>query len=638
MNKHRIASFTAAALAALALVSGGVSAAAENKPAPAASGAAVSCIGSVSKMYVTTAVMQLADKGLVDIDKPVTAYLPEFRMQDARYQKITVRMLMNHTSGLMGTTAGDFMLLNDRDTAAHDLLLRELRTQRLKTDPGDYGAYCNDGFTVLELLVERVSGESFTAYLQHHISQPLGLKRTGTPWDLFRAEDQVDTFRNRVRYQPDYCMAIGSGGIISAAEDVCNFGSAFFRGDSRLLSEDAKNEMFRTDVTDPYEDAFGLGWDTVEDADYKAAGVKVVSKGGDVMLQHASMMVAPEAEISVAVLSSGGSSMNDQLMASALLDIALEEQGIHVEHPQAEEKETLSAVPERYLPLAGSYLGSEAVYTLTFPEGKYMELTAISEDKQEVTRYFYTTEDSFVQMEGNLRNGKAVQAKNQNVLHFTRRKGRDYLLSDSFYEIGLKGRLHDSSYYLMRLPEHTVSDAAQAAWDARSGKKYYFCNGKYSNAYYAELPAISLKTYPEIRGYAGVCRIVDETHAEGALVMPGGRDLTDLTVRTENGIEYLDRSNEAVTYMAEDAIPELKSDLREVPLHTKQASWYRIGSSDNQTIHLDIPEHAAVYVYDAYDHMTYTSAMPDYGNSVPLPAGGKIVFLGEDGECIRLTQ
>lgn len=71
------------------------------------------CIGSVSKVYVTTAVMQLADKGLVDIDAPITDYIPNFKMADPRYTKITVRMLMNHTSGILGTQFGNMELYND---------------------------------------------------------------------------------------------------------------------------------------------------------------------------------------------------------------------------------------------------------------------------------------------------------------------------------------------------------------------------------------------------------------------------------------------------------------------------------------------------------------------------------------------
>ena len=63
----------------------------------------VYCVGSVSKIYSTAAVMQLADKGKVALDTPVTDYISEFRMDDPRYKDITVRMLMDHTSGLMGS-------------------------------------------------------------------------------------------------------------------------------------------------------------------------------------------------------------------------------------------------------------------------------------------------------------------------------------------------------------------------------------------------------------------------------------------------------------------------------------------------------------------------------------------------------
>ena len=64
----------------------------------------VYCIASVSKMYSTAAVMQLVDAGKVKLDGYVTEYLPDFKMADERYKDITVRMLMNHTSGIMGTT------------------------------------------------------------------------------------------------------------------------------------------------------------------------------------------------------------------------------------------------------------------------------------------------------------------------------------------------------------------------------------------------------------------------------------------------------------------------------------------------------------------------------------------------------
>ena len=195
-----------------------------------------------------------------------------------------------------------------------------------------------------------------------------------------------------------------------------------------------------------------------------------------------------------------------------------------------------------------------------------------------------------------------------------------------------------AGYSYQRIGQAAVSDTAQAAWDARNGKKYYLWNAKYSNVYYGVMPCFTVQTYPEARGYVSACRITDSDRAEAFLAMPGGRDLHDIAVRSENGTEFIDITNEAMTFISEDAIPALPADLTEVALHTKEAVWYRIGDSDSQTLTLDIPENAAVCVYDAFDRMTYTSHYLRYGSRVPLPAGGKILFLGEDGSTIRISQ
>ena len=76
-------------------------------------------IGSVSKIYTTVAVMQLAEQGHVSLDAPVTRYLPQFRMADPRYRDITVRMLLNHSSGLMGSGLAGAILFDDADAVSY---------------------------------------------------------------------------------------------------------------------------------------------------------------------------------------------------------------------------------------------------------------------------------------------------------------------------------------------------------------------------------------------------------------------------------------------------------------------------------------------------------------------------------------
>ena len=78
------------------------------------------------------AVLKLVDEGKVELDAPVTAYLPDFTMADGHYTDITVRMLLNHSSGLPGSTIANGFLLNDPDTLAADTLLEELSSQTLK--------------------------------------------------------------------------------------------------------------------------------------------------------------------------------------------------------------------------------------------------------------------------------------------------------------------------------------------------------------------------------------------------------------------------------------------------------------------------------------------------------------------------
>ena len=92
-------------------------------------------IGSTSKMFTAASVMLLVDRGLIDLDAPITTYIPEFTMADRRYTQITVRMLLNHSSGLMGSTFRNAFLFNDGDQMAHDQLIADLAGQRLKADP-----------------------------------------------------------------------------------------------------------------------------------------------------------------------------------------------------------------------------------------------------------------------------------------------------------------------------------------------------------------------------------------------------------------------------------------------------------------------------------------------------------------------
>lgn len=83
----------------------------------------------------------------------------------------------------MGSSLENGLLFDDPDPTATDTLLERLATQTLKADPGAYSVYCNDGFTLAELVVEAVSGQDFMDYVREHILTPAGLEHVYAPAD-----------------------------------------------------------------------------------------------------------------------------------------------------------------------------------------------------------------------------------------------------------------------------------------------------------------------------------------------------------------------------------------------------------------------------------------------------------------------
>ena len=644
-------SMIAAAAAALAVMgmafipAGALDIPEEKTPAVTEHKEYVQNIGSVSKMFGTVAAMQLYEQGKLDIDRPVADYLPEFTMEDERYKDITVRMLMDHTSGLMGTTFSDSFLYDDSDSTFHDSFISLLSRERLKDEPGEFASYCNDGFTLLEHVVERVSGESFTDYVEKHICAPLGMERTGTPCNMFGTEDHVRVQAAGTDFAADYVMTLASGGILSTSEDLNRFGCAFFTGNETMLSDSSKEEMLISVAKDRFEAAGnsgnGLGWDDVGYDDYEKAGIRVMSKGGATEHQYAALYVAPDEEISISVLVSGGNGNLPSYLASALLDTALEDKGIEVTHEGLPEMSLTETVPVEYLKYEGYYsrggfLDTDCViYRLSFHEGKYALLERVDGNIKRDEKYMYTGEGSFVRVkEGS--DGYRPDPE-RSVISFVEKYGRTYIAEDSEYrDMSLDIVMKSSGYIMEKMEPNTVDKAVQAAWDGRQGK-YYVCSPKYSNNVYNTNPALKLRTFEELPGYTNMGRMTDSTHAVVYTSIPGGREFTDIEVRERDGREYIFLRESDFEVMSERDMPSLTEDIHEVALEKGRAKWYNIGEMGGKTIVTDIPGNSAVYVYDKSDNVLYSSYMKNYGNKIILPEEGKIVFIGEDGGTVRIN-
>ena len=144
-------------------------------------------IGSVTKLWTSTLVMQLADEGAIDLDRPVRTYLTEFRVADEEAAgRITVRHLLNHTAGFEGDIFTDTGVGDD----CLEKYVATLHEVPQLFPPGERFSYNNAGFCVLGRLVEVMRGQPYDACLREHLIAPLGLTHTATgPYEaiMFRA-------------------------------------------------------------------------------------------------------------------------------------------------------------------------------------------------------------------------------------------------------------------------------------------------------------------------------------------------------------------------------------------------------------------------------------------------------------------
>jgi CubicO group peptidase (beta-lactamase class C family) len=140
---------------------------------------------SMTKLFTATALMQLREKGLVELDEAVRTYLPEFALRHPSGHEITVRHLLSHASGIASPIPISWVHLAEEPAVDLDDFTNRLlgRHPRLGFEPGTRYAYSNLGYLVLGQLVQRLSGQSYTDYVRQHILDVLGMRHTGFSYD-----------------------------------------------------------------------------------------------------------------------------------------------------------------------------------------------------------------------------------------------------------------------------------------------------------------------------------------------------------------------------------------------------------------------------------------------------------------------
>jgi len=273
-------------------------------------------IGSITKVWTATLIMQLVDEGLLDLDAPVRETIPGFRLADDHAAAtLTTRQLLSHTAGF----EGDIFTDTGRGTDCVEKYVGTLGEVSQLFGPGEMFSYNNAGYCVLGRIVEVLRGKPFDACLRQHLFTPLGL--THAAYDaqeaiLFRAAVGHLQLNPDDDPQPAPVWSLAhatapAGAMLSMRpRDLLSFAHMHLRGGTAadgtvVLSTRSAEAMQQRQVTLPplglMGTAWGLGWEI-----FDWPGATVIGHDGGTVGQSAFLRVVPERDVAIALVTNGG--------------------------------------------------------------------------------------------------------------------------------------------------------------------------------------------------------------------------------------------------------------------------------------------------------------------------------------------
>jgi len=226
-------------------------------------------IGSMTKQFTAAAVMMLVEEGKINLDDKITKYFPE---APPGWNRITVRHLLNHTSGIQNHVAVPGYLdmfktsVTGKSFPSRAELLTEFYKLPSEFEPGETWAYDNTGYYLLGIVVEKASGKDFWQFLDERIFRPLEMRATRNtdtrqivPARASGYEWAGDKFENRPVLLP--FIGFSAGSILSTVEDMAKWDAALY--DEKLLKKSSLKEMWTAAKTRDGGLAsfnYGFGW------------------------------------------------------------------------------------------------------------------------------------------------------------------------------------------------------------------------------------------------------------------------------------------------------------------------------------------------------------------------------------------
>jgi len=229
---------------------------------------------SVTKLFVGIAIMQLYEQKRIDLDESVSKYLSYFELDDKHSNRITIRQLLSHTSGLPDDEGEEFYSSWKNPEFDDDALKRYvkgLKTKSLNSIPGTEYHYSNIGYEILGCVIAEVTGISLEEYINTNILEPIGMHQSNM---LLQSIDSTllacpHVLNEKIEFQlneyfPYTRRHAASGTLLSNIEDMCRFALTILNNgtmdDCRILNKSSLSLMLKTEKDNPA----GLSWHVQE--------------------------------------------------------------------------------------------------------------------------------------------------------------------------------------------------------------------------------------------------------------------------------------------------------------------------------------------------------------------------------------
>jgi CubicO group peptidase (beta-lactamase class C family)/uncharacterized protein YneR len=348
-------------------------------------------LGSITKQFTAVAILMLAEQGKLPLQDEITKFLPDYPTQG---KTITVEHLLTHTSGIKSyTDLPEWLPLMRKDMTLKEII-DLFKDKPMEFSPGERWKYCNSGYILLGAIIEKVSGETYEAFLQKHIFDPLGMNHSyygSSSRVILRRIPGYSKGGAGFENAPYISMTqpYAAGSLLSSVDDLAIWNEALLAG--KLIKRETLEKAFTPyKLKDGTTTGYGYGWFI---SNYE--GHRIIEHGGGIMGFTTYTLLLPEDQAFVVLLT------NSAVEGRAPEPFAFRITALTLGKPY-KEPVAITLQEKEIIPLVGVYVNAENEERYISRDGNKLFSQRAGGSKNEIfpaspTEFFF--KDSFARIE-----------------------------------------------------------------------------------------------------------------------------------------------------------------------------------------------------------------------------------------------